>query len=226
MKIAPLILVALVSMFTILDKTAAHLVRVLGEGDNPPRPLRTKSASIKAHLNNFRLFEEAGDAVRSRIRQVKRGIVVFCVKTSEEVIAAFGADPYVQKGFMKAEAFAVTPEFGKLNISGIDPTGIVENRIAILESASPNAPPEVHDQHLAYLQKEGPKVELAFYGKLSGPQSIRGIALFRGKDDSAITAWLEQAPLVKAGTLKYTLMPQWRVLWLSFRMRSRLVERS
>ncbi len=216
MKLASLIFIALAAITPSIlgqDRTPTWFV-FLVKGDNPPKAAPDEISQYqKAHIDNFkRLFDEGKLVTAGPLQdktQVKRGIVVFCVRTKEEVIGGFAADPYVQKGFMKVEAFAVIPEYGKLNTSGIDPTGIVENRIAILEGASLNAPPEVHDQHLAYLQKEGPKVGLAFYGKLSGPQSVRGVALFKGKDDQAITAWLEQAPLVKAGTLKCTLMPQW-----------------
>ena len=110
-KLASLIFFALAAITSSIqgqDRTPTWFV-FLVKGDNPPKAAPDEiSQCQKAHLDNFkRLFNEGKLVTAGPLQdktQVKRGIVVFCVRTSEEVLAAFGADPYVQKGFMKVEA--------------------------------------------------------------------------------------------------------------------------
>lgn len=182
-------------------------------GDNPPKASEEEIQKYQvAHIDNFkRLFGEGKLLTAGPMKDqtnMKRGITIFCVKTKDEALAGFAPDPYVQKGFMKTEPISLKPQFGRINTKNIDPNGIVENRIAIFEAASPTAKidPSAESE---YLKATEAKVELAFFANAGESKTIRAIALFRGKDDATITSWLNNDPAVKSGALKYTLMPQW-----------------
>lgn len=182
-------------------------------GDNPPKASDEEIQKYQmAHIDNFkRLFGEGKLLTAGPMKdqtKKKRGITIFCVKTKEEALAGFEPDPYVQKGFMKTEPISLKPQFGRINTKNIDPNGIVENRIAIFETASPSAKIDPSAES-AYVKSTEPKVELAFFATAGESKTIRAIALFRGKDDATITSWLDNDPAIKSGALKYTLMPQW-----------------
>jgi len=187
-------------------------------GDNPPKANQEEIAEYqKAHLNNFkRLFGEGKLLTAGPLQdkaKIKRGIVVFSVKTKAEVIEGFKPDPYIQKGFMKVEAFPLSVEFGRLNTAAINPNAIVENRIVVFEAGDPKSEPakptNLNHQHLAYLRQSGPKAGLSFYASLADAGSVRAVALFKGKDDAPILEWLKAAPLVRSGQLRFSVMPQW-----------------
>jgi len=180
---------------------------------NPPKATKEEIEGYQtAHINNFKRLYGMGKLLTAGPMQdptqQKRGIVVFCVDKEKEVLESFAPDPYVQKGFMNVEVHSIKPQFGKFGIDGIDPNGIVENRIAVFEVGDSKTKMDAK-AHLDYVRSADPKVELAFFGDLGKSKSLKAVALFRGKDDATIKSWLDSDPFVKSGVWKYVLMPQW-----------------
>jgi uncharacterized protein YciI len=184
---------------------------------NPPKATEAEITEYQnAHIGNFkRLFQEgklltAGPM--SDPTQSKRGIVILSVPKMEDIAEAFVPDPYVSKGFMNVQAFPVKVEFGKINTEGIDPNGIVENRIVIFSKGQliPDSPELTYARklHLEHIKTDGPAVGLAFFANLTNSPDLRAVALFKGKDDAAIQAWIDADPLIKNGTMKAVKMPQ------------------
>jgi len=68
---------------------------------------------------------------------------------------------------------------------------------------------QVHDSHLAYFQSlvESGKVVLA--GPLDDDGEIRGIYVFRAKNQAEARAWADDDPAVKAGHLSVEMHPWW-----------------
>jgi uncharacterized protein YciI len=198
-------------------KKATYFI-FLNSGKNPPKASQEEVGKYQMeHLGNFkRLFGEGklltagpcGDPEKK-----KRGIVVLTVGNKSGVMTCFGPDPYVQKGFLDVEALRMNVEFGKFNTTAIDPEGIEENRIVVFTAGAVNADSAsaraTRLKHLDHIRQGGTKAGLAFYASLSDSPDIRAVALFKGKNDKEILAWLKKDPLVKNGTLKATKMPQW-----------------
>lgn len=190
----------------------------LVSGKNPPKATQEEIQNYQmAHIENFKkLFGEqklmtAGPCADPD--KTKRGIVILSVKQKSEIADLFKPDPYVSKGFLMVNAMKLTPEFGKINTSDIDPNGIEENRIVVFSAGAVNADSASARanrlKHLDHIRTAGPKAGLAFYGSLGDSPDLRAVALFKGKNDEAISAWIKKDPLVKNGTLKAIKFPQW-----------------
>lgn len=170
-----------------------------------------------AHLQNFkRLFEEGKLATAGPMAdpdKSKRGIVVLSVEKKSMIPGLFASDPYIAKGFMEVEALPMKVEFGKINTSSIDPNGIEENRIVVFTAGAVNpdtaSTRSAKIRHLEHVRNGGKKAGLAFYASLSASPDMRAVALFKGKNDKAISDWLKKDPLIKSGVLKATKMRQW-----------------
>lgn len=187
-------------------------------GKNPPKASPEEIQKYQmAHIDNFkRLFGEnklmtAGPCADPE--KTKRGIVVLAVKSEKEIAECFKPDPYISMGFMEIKAMKMTVQFGQINTSDIDPNGIEENRIVVFTSGAVTADSSslraARRKHLDHIRAAGSKAGLAFYASLSDSADLRAVALFKGKDDEKILAWIKKDPLVKNGTLKATKFPQW-----------------
>lgn len=187
-------------------------------GKNPPKASPEEIQKYQmAHIDNFkRLFGEnklmtAGPCADPE--KTKRGIVILAVKSEKEIAECFKPDPYISMGFMEVKAMKMTVQFGQINTSDIDPNGIEENRIVVFTSGAVTADSSslrtTRRKHLDHIRTAGSKAGLAFYASLSDSADLRAVALFKGKDDEKILAWIKKDPLVKNGTLKATKFPQW-----------------
>jgi hypothetical protein len=115
---------------------------------------------------------------------------------------------------MDLELYPIKVVFGGINTTNIDPNGIEENRIVFFSQVSESnvkaLPDKMAREHEAYLASTGKKAGLAFFAHVTGNKGdLKAIALFRGKDDDAIKAWIDQEPVGKAGYVKAEVIPQW-----------------
>jgi uncharacterized protein YciI len=197
-------------------KPAPTFFGFLVTGKNPPKASSEEIAKYQGeHIANFkRLFDAdklttAGPMADPEKK--KRGIVVLSVSKKEEIPPLFISDPYVSKGFMDLEVYPIKIEFGKLNTSGIEPKGIMENRIVLISRSNDDLRISEPDRkaHLAHAKQQPKESGLAFYATILESKSLMGVALFRGVNDQAIDAWLAEDPLVKTGLIKAIRMPQW-----------------
>ena len=187
-------------------------------GKNPPKATTEEIQEYqRAHIENFkRLFglgklSTAGPMSDPGKR--RRGILILTPPKEIEIPPLFATDPYVAKGFMELELYPIKVVFGGINTTNIDPNGIEENRIVLFnqvhETKVAHLPENLAREHEAYL-KSGKSVGLAFFAHVTENKgNLRAIALFRGKDDAAIRAWLDQEPVSKAGFVKAEVIPQW-----------------
>ena len=189
----------------------------LNQGKHPGKATQSQLSEMQqAHLGNFkRLFGMNKLAAAGPVGDptgFKRGIIVLTLPESEQVMSNFGPDPYVQGGFLDVEAARIRVEFGKLEREEIDPEGIEENRLvyftaakALRSSIPTNSLMQGHLESLA----AGKSVGLAFFGRTRDHASFDAVALFRGKDDKGIDAWIAENPYVKAGIWRAHRIPQW-----------------
>lgn len=215
-----MLLTALLAATTLgsLDEMKPSYFVFLVTGKNPPKASQEEIQKYQmAHIDNFkRLFGEkklmtAGPCADPN--KTKRGIVVLAVKSEKEIAECFKPDPYVSMGFMEVQAMKLGVEFGKINTSDIDPSGIEENRIVVFTAGyGPKDLKSIQSERLRHpnhIKVNGPKAGLAFYASLSDSPDLRAIALFKGKDDQAIDEWIASDPLVKNKVLIATKFPQW-----------------
>jgi uncharacterized protein YciI len=184
-------------------------------GKNPPKATQEEIQTYqKAHIDNFkRLFAERKLSTAGPLSdptKFKRGILVLTVKTKGEIAPLFVPDPYVSKGFMELQAFPITVEFGGVNTTNIDPNGIEENRIVVFSVVKGALPdPELATRQREYARSGSRSAGLAFYATAGDSPEIKAVALFKGKDDAAIQAWIDASPFVKSGTWTAVKMTQW-----------------
>ena len=186
-------------------------------GKNPPKATPEEIQKYQAaHIDNFkRLFGErklitAGPCADPE--KTKRGIVILTVKNEKEILECFKPDPYVEKGFMEVQAIKMKVEFGSINTSGIDPNGIEENRIVLFRRdplAKGALPTKLDKASLEYLNSSGAAAGLSFYATMARTAPIDAVALFKGKDDAKIQAWVDQSPWIRNGVVKATKFPQY-----------------
>lgn len=214
--ILPALLAA--TTFCATDEMKPSYFVFLVTGKNPPKASPEDIQKYQtAHIDNFkRLFGEkklmtAGPCADPE--KTKRGIVVLAVKSEKEISECFKPDPYVSMGFMEVKAMKMTVHFGQINTNNIDPNGIEENRIVVFSAgavvADSTGVRAARQKHLDHIRNAGAKAGLAFYASLGDSADLRAVALFKGKDDEKISAWIKKDPLVKNGTLKAVKFPQW-----------------
>jgi len=200
----------------LVDKPSPTFFGFLVTGKNPPKASSEEISKYQnEHIANFkRLFDAdklttAGPMADPEKK--KRGIVVLSVAKKEEIHSLFLPDPYVSKGFMELEVYPIKVEHGKLNTSGIEPKGVMENRIVLLMRSSEDLriSDADHKMHVAHAKRQPGESGLAFYASIHESKSLMGVALFRGVNEKAIDAWLAEDPLVKTGLIKAIRMPQW-----------------
>lgn len=186
-------------------------------GKNPPKATAEEIQKYQAaHIDNFkRLFGEkklitAGPCADPE--KMKRGIVILTVRNEKEITECFSLDPYIEKGFMEVQAMKMKVEFGSINTTGIDPSGIEENRIVLFTKDPGRRPTRLGNEdklRVEHLTQKGPAAGLAFYATMSRNSTIQAVALFKGKDDVKIQEWIDQSAFVTHGALNAVKFPQW-----------------
>lgn len=194
-----------------------------------PAPPKVDSEELmrrqSAHIQNFTRLHAKGDLIAAGPIQDpdkrKRGIVVLTVPTVEEVHQSFLEDPYISNKHMVVEPTAMSVMYGKFVTKIPDPTKISENRIvwfeltdewknmvATLAEDETDASPTLL-ANAVNAMPSGKTAGLAFFGLAKTAGDIRGVALFKGKDDTKITEFLDALSPVKQKMWKYTKAPQW-----------------
>ncbi len=176
-------------------------------GKTPPKATAEEIQKYQAaHIENFKRLHGLSKLMTAGPcadpEKTKRGIVILSVQDKKEIPGHFKLDPYITKGFMELQTFPIRVEFGKINTEGIDPNGIEENRIVVFTGGKSNIPKN-------YLVGDGAKAGLAFFATFSDSPTIRAVALFRGKDDAAIKAWVDGFSPVQLGKYKASIFGQW-----------------
>ncbi|MFZ4508085.1 MAG: YciI family protein [Fimbriimonas sp.] len=164
-----------------------------------------------AHIDNFKRLFGLGKLLTAGPVQdpttVRRGIVILTPGKPAELKERFLPDPYVQSGLMNLVLTEVDVQFGKIQTSGIDPDGIVENRLVIFVRKEGSR--SRRREHLNCLRKNGAGANLAFLATARKQADFDSVALFRGTDDAQIEALLAKDPAVASGDLTVVKMPQW-----------------
>ena len=138
----------------------------------------------------------------------KRGIVILKVGNVGEVNFSFRPDPYVQAKVFDVHAIPMTISYGRFETVKIDPEGIEENRMVVFTSPF-RLSKETSQTHWDYVRQTGTSGHLSFAAATVNTDNIYGVALFRGKDEAAIQAWLDADPIIKGGVIKASIYPQW-----------------
>lgn len=212
-----MILPALIAATTMLptDEMKPTYFIFLVTGKNPPKASQEDIQKYQmAHIDNFKRLNgekklmTAGPCADPE--KSKRGIVVLAVKSEKEIAECFKPDPYVSMGFMEVKAAKIEVLFGGINTNDIDPKGIEENRIVVFSAgAHDDIAATLPAARLDHIRNEGVKAGLAFYATLKGTSDWKAVALFKGKDDEKINAWIKSDPAVQNGYLKAVSFPQW-----------------
>jgi hypothetical protein len=167
---------------------------------------------MQAHLGNFdRLHKlnklQLAGPLRDPLK-TRRGIVLLTVKTRKEVDESFKPDPFFQRGIFAGQVIPMRADFGEiLRNTGPDANDIEENRLVVFERAADSKDVRGHAGRDPI--RDGAAAGLAFHAKSTSDNSVQEIAIFKGKNDSGIEAWLATDPLLKSGALKATVYTQW-----------------
>ena len=186
----------------------------LVRGKNPPKATPEEiSAYQQKHIENFQVLFKAGKLLTAGPMadpgKTKRGTVILSVDKQEDIPPLFTADPYVAKGFMELDLYRVDVDFGKINTTNIDPSGIVENRIVLFSKTSGPISKEERKAHTGHWTAKPEESGLSFFARLDGRSDLIGVALLRGKNDDAIDKLIASDPLVASGRAKAIKMSQW-----------------
>ncbi len=139
--------------------------------------------------------------------QFKRGILILTVDGMKAVKDCFLPDPYVQGRYMTVHAFPIVTRYGAVNLTAIDPNSIVENRLVVFTAGKTKGNTADFVAQDDYVKKGS--ADMALYAASKNSDPIRAVALFRGKDDASLKAWIGASPLVSKGIFEATVYPQW-----------------
>ncbi len=167
----------------------------------------------KAHIANLEKLHSEGKLLMAGPlgnAGNMRGIVVMDLKTAEEVQACFKDDPYVKAGRLEMQAYKWFTTKGAIKEAD-QPIKMAEYRLGLLKKGaawSPESNPEIEklqDGHMNNIRKMGSAGILALAGPLSEAGELRGIFVFRIKDDKKIQEMASADPSLQAGRLKMEL---------------------
>ena len=141
-----------------------------------------------------------------------RGIVVLNVPSLDDVKACFKDDPYVKMGRMEMEAYKWITTRGDIKEPHL-PVSMEEYRVGLIKkgsswsSESTADSQKLQDGHMANIRKMAASGALALAGPLADAGELRGIFIFRTKDEREIKSMVAEDPAVQAGRLQVELYP-------------------
>ncbi len=189
----------------------------LNKGAHPGKATKEQIGVMQnAHIQNFvRLFGLKKLCLAGPLADptgFKRGIVVLTLTPGEKPLPHFGPDPYVGGGFMDVEASRLRVDFGKINTNISADAKIEENRLVYFVPTPGLRTSKdfkaVLDDYMKFLPT-GATAGLRFAARSRDACSFESVALFKGKDEKPIRAWIDQHPCVRAGLWKAVIVPQW-----------------
>lgn len=183
----------------------------LETGKPTPDDKERVAAMQRGHLGNFkRLFGEKKLFAAGPLRdpqKLKRGIVVVQAATLAELTGYFQPDEYVREGYMTLNAVPVTVNKA-LNSENIDPSGIEEVRIVLIDHTGAATKPDARQARRALLEGLMARgVISAWYSPQSGP--ISEIIFTRSTDNASLTTQLATYPGVANGEATLRIWSQW-----------------
>jgi uncharacterized protein YciI len=167
----------------------------------------------KAHIANLEKLHSEGKLLMAGPlgnAGNMRGIVVMDVKTPEEVQACFKDDPFVKAGRLEMQAYKWLTTKGAIKEAD-QPMKMAEYRLGLIRkgaSWSPESTSEIEklqEGHMNNIRKMAAAGILAMAGPLSEAGELRGIFVFRSKDDKMIQDMTAADPSLQAGRLKLEL---------------------
>lgn len=169
----------------------------------------------KEHIGNLeRLHAEGkllmagplGDAGRLR------GIVVLKVGTAAEVEECFKADPFVKMGRLEMESYRWFTPNGAIKEPG-QPIKMEEYRLGVVKKGPAwsadrtSGAEQLQEGHMRNIRKMADAGILALAGPLEEAGDLRGIFVFRTKDEEKIRSMVGEDPAVQAAMLRVDLYP-------------------
>jgi uncharacterized protein YciI len=162
-----------------------------------------------AHLANFdRLHKEGKLFAAGPLADPEkklRGIVVATAPDRESLLKLFEPDPYLQHGYLNADAIKMEIAVGKFQ-TDIDPKSLAEYRLVVLEKATldgAEASAEEQKANLEYCQEIHDPERLCFAAWFKEIEDARrGILVFRKLDEAMLETIVGELPAVKSKVWK------------------------
>jgi uncharacterized protein YciI len=142
----------------------------------------------------------------------RRGVVVLSVRSNEEVQECFKEDPFVKNGRLTMQAYKWHTMKGVFK-EAIQPIKMEEYRLGLVKKGNAwnaDKTPEaekLQEGHMKNIRKMGAAGILATAGPVEEAGDLRGIFLFRIKDEKVINEMITDDPAVAASRLAVELVP-------------------